>query len=327
MRRIITYLLSTLLIATVGCSSKTGQASATKADAKLLGHFSADSAYAYVARQVDFGPRVPGTASHKACADFLVAELGRFADTVVVQHSTATAFNGDVLPLTNIIGVFNPKQSRRVLLLAHWDTRPWADMSVENHDTPIPGANDGGSGVGVLLEIARNLAMESPAVGVDILFVDGEDYGNSGGFSDNEDTWCLGSQEWVKEMPPYTKDNRPIYGILLDMVGGRNARFHREYFSEINAPNSTNKIWSEAQHLGFGDLFFNEIGGSIVDDHLVMTRAGIPTTNIVETMNVETSNFPPTWHTHNDNMDNIDRTSLDAVGKTVLNVVYKEKPY
>lgn len=327
MYRVITILLSTLLLTAVGCGSKTGQASATNADVKLLGQFSADSAFANIARQVGFGARVPGTSAHKACADYLIAELGRYADSVVVQHTSAKVFTGEVLPLTNIIGVFNPAQSRRIVLMAHWDTRPWADMSVERRDEPIPGANDGGSGVGVLLEIARNLALEAPAVGVDILFVDGEDYGDSGGFSDNQDTWCLGTQEWVKEMPPYNINNRPIYGILLDMVGGRNARFHREYFSETNATNAVNKVWSEAQHLGFGDIFINELGGSIVDDHLFMTGAGIPTANIVETMNVETSNFPPTWHTHNDNMENIDRASLDAVGKTVLNVVYKEKPY
>ena len=200
-------------------------------------------------------------------------------------------------------------------------------MDTENRNKPIPGANDGASGVGVLLEIARNLAIEAPAVGVDILFVDGEDYGNAGGFSDNQETWCLGTQYWTKNMVPYTKNNRPIYGILLDMVGGKNARFHREYFSNTNAPNQTVRIWSEAAHLGLKDIFVNEIGGSIVDDHIFMAKAGIPTVNIIETMNVETSNFPPTWHTHADNMDNIDRRSLDAVGKTVLNVVYKEKPY
>ncbi|MBD5183040.1 MAG: M28 family peptidase [Bacteroidales bacterium] len=331
MNHITSLILAGLLLATAGCGTKTGQAtganSASDTPTKELGHFNADSAYNYVARQVNFGPRVPGTSSHLACGEFLIDELGKYADTVYVQKATVEAFNGDKLPLTNIIGVFNPLQSRRIILLAHWDTRPWADMAVEDRDVPIPGANDGASGVAVLLEIARNLALEAPAVGVDIMFVDGEDYGNSGGFSDNKDTWCLGTQYWSDNMIPYTANNRPVYGILLDMVGGRNARFHREYFSENNAPNPTNKIWSEGRRLGFDDRFIDEIGGSIVDDHIFMAQAGIPTVNIVETMNEVTSNFPPTWHTHEDNMDNIDRNSLNAVGKTVLNVVYKEKPY
>ncbi len=327
MQRIVTTLFSALLLLCSSCGAKTGKTSASEAPVKVLGQFNADSAYAYVARQVDFGPRVPGTPEHQACADYLAAQLGRYADSVIVQKGEMAAFNGDVLPLSNIIGVFNPKQSRRIMLMAHWDTRPWADMSVDRPNEPILGANDGASGVGVLLEIARNLALEAPAVGVDIMFVDGEDYGNSGGFSDNAETWCLGTQMWTESMQPYNKDNRPIYAILLDMVGGRDARFHREYFSNSNAQTSTNKVWAEANALGFNDIFIDEIGGSIIDDHVFMAKAGIPTTNIVETMNVETSNFPPTWHTHDDNMDNIDPVSLNAVGTTVLNVVYKEKPY
>lgn len=331
MNQLSTIFLAALCLVSTGCGTKTGQAcdatSASETQPAMLGQFNADSAYGFVARQVDFGPRVPGTDTHKACSAYLIEQLGRYADTVYVQNATVEAFNGDVLPLTNIIGSFNPGQSRRIMLMAHWDTRPWADMATEERNKPILGANDGASGVGVLLEIARNLAMEAPAVGVDIMFVDGEDYGDSGGFSDNRDTWCLGTQYWTKNMVPYSGGNRPVYGILLDMVGGKNARFHREFFSNDNAPNQTGKIWKEARQLGFGDVFINKIGGSIVDDHLFMAQAGIPTVNIVETMNVETSNFPPTWHTHADNMDNIDKRSLDAVGKTVLNVVYKEKPY
>lgn len=293
-----------------------------------LGHFNTDSAYQYVADQVAFGPRVPGTESHQACSDYIINTLQRLpVDSIIVQKGSVTAFDGTELPVTNIIAGFNTDKKRRILLVAHYDTRPWADNedSALERERPIPGANDGGSGVGVLLEIARNLAARRPAVGVDLLFVDAEDYGTNEGFSNNPESWCLGTQYWVEHMTPYSANNLPVYGILLDMVGGRNARFHYESFSANNARVPTIKVWSEAQALGYGDRFICEVGGAAVDDHVFLTRAGIPTTDVIEINNVETSTFPPTWHTHNDNMANIDPNTLKAVGQTVLNVVYKEK--
>ncbi len=293
----------------------------------LRGNFSADSAYAHIARQVSFGPRVPGTAGHKACRDYIVETLNKYAaDTIIVQETEVEAFNGTVLPITNIMARFNPGMNRRILLVAHWDTRPWADLenSRELRDKPIPGANDGASGVGVLLEIARNFQLLDPAVGVDLLFVDAEDFGNSEGFADNTDTWCLGTQYWVEHMPYAKGTPKPVYGILLDMVGGKNARFHKEMFSNQNAPNITNRIWSEAARLGYDNIFISSPGGAVTDDHIFLNRAGIPTTDIIETINETTGTFPPTWHTHNDNLENIDKKSLEAVGRTVLNVIYKE---
>lgn len=297
---------------------------------ELLGNFNADSAYNFIARQVAFGPRVPNTPEHEACAQYLINELKRFGvDTMLVQRGKVTAYNGDNLDITNIIASINHKALRRILLVAHWDTRPWADNDSDpaKREQPILGANDGASGVGVLLEIARNLCQRKPNVGVDILFVDAEDYGSQKGFAGNPDSWCLGTQYFVEQNKPYNKNNLPVYGILLDMVGGKDARFHYEHFSKQNAPTPCLKIWSEAKRLGYDDIFINKLGGAITDDHIYLTDAGIPTCNIIETVNQETGSFPPTWHTHDDNMSNISKSSLKAVGETVLNVVYKEKAY
>lgn len=322
-----------MLLLSTGCKKSANtddQRTPTENVGVRLGAFSADSAYKYIADQVSFGPRVPGSDGHRACRDYIVNTLKRHgADSVLVQNAVVEAFTGDKLPISNIMAGYNIKSARRILIAAHWDTRPWADM--ESSETmrrePILGANDGGSGVGVLLELARNFAAKSPSVGVDLFFIDAEDYGNSGGFGTNADTWCLGSQYWAQNMVPYKADNLPVYGILLDMVGGRNAKFHYEDFSAREATTPTIKVWSEAEKLGYSDLFPRSVGGAATDDHIILTRAGIPTTDIIDISNSETSSFPATWHTHNDNLENIDRSVLQAVGETVLNVVYKEKPY
>lgn len=315
------------------CKSREKTASpddAPSTQTEILGKFDADSAYTFVAQQVAFGPRVPGTPGHTACRDWIVDKLRSYgADSIIVQNATVTAFNGDCLPISNIIAQFNKLVQRRILLVAHWDTRPWADEcpDPERRNEPIPGANDGASGVAVLLEIARNLAMEHPNAGVDLFFTDAEDYGKSTGFDNNEETWCLGTQYWVKNMTPYTPDNLPVYGILLDMVGGKDARFHQEAFSQTNARTITDKVWSEAQWAGHADRFIPKVGGAVVDDHIFLSRAGIPTTDIIECNSQATSTFPISWHTHNDNLSNISPRTLLAVGQTVLNIVYKEKAY
>ncbi len=336
MKKLGIYLTIALTLTGLGCSGKRtegasstdGSENAQTLSERIIGDFRADSAYEHIARQVGFGPRVPGSEGHKACRDYIIRTLGAYAaDTIIVQDAEVTAFTGEVLPITNILASYKPGESRRILLAAHWDTRPWADMesSEDSRNRPIPGANDGGSGVGVLLEIARNFQLRDPEVGVDLLFVDAEDYGNSAGFGDKTDTWCLGTQYWVDHMPYANGAVRPVYGILLDMVGGRNARFHQEMFSLEYAPNVTAKIWAEAASLGYGNIFINSPGGAVTDDHIFLSRAGIPTADIIETINEETANFPPTWHTHEDRLENIDKKSLEAVGRTVLNVVYKEK--
>lgn len=320
-----------LCIVTAGCrttGSKDSTANIQETSIKEPAKFDSDSAYAYVARQVAMGPRIPGTRANAECAEYICTELARHgADTIIEQRATVTAYNGDRLPIKNIFAQFNPEASSRIMLAAHYDTRPWADSDPEqsNHLEPVPGANDGASGVGVILEIARQLSANRPEIGVDMLLVDAEDYGQSSGFSNHDETWALGTQYWVEHMP--YKDNKlPRYAILLDMVGGMGAKFHREYFSNNYARNIVDKVWGIASRSGYGDRFVNIDGGAIVDDHVFLNRAGIPAIDIIESKNDVTKSFSPTWHTVNDDMDNIDRTSLKAAGQTVLNVIYNEKP-
>lgn len=289
--------------------------------------FDADSAYLYVSEQVDMGPRVPGTAGHAECADYIVSQLRRFgADDIIEQELTARNYLGTTLALTNIMGRYNPGCNDRVLLVAHWDTRPWADADpdIDNRNKSVPGANDGGSGTAVLLEIARQLGQKQPRIGVDLLFVDGEDSGNSSSWGSNEETWCLGTQYWVKNMP-YTPESMPRYGILLDMVGGRDAKFYREYLSQNSAGAVNDKVWSNAASAGYGSRFPNGVRGGITDDHVFINRAGIPCIDIIECSHPETGSFSPVWHTVADDMKNIDRATLKAVGQTVLNTIYNEK--
>lgn len=295
-----------------------------------LGSFAPDSAYAYVEKQVSFGPRIPGTDAHKQCRQWLADKLSQFgADTVKIMGEPFTAWDGKELQVYNIFAQYKPEAQKRILLLAHYDTRPWADHDNNSdfHDKPFDGANDGASGVAVLLEIARNLQMKAPEVGVDILLTDVEDYGVRSGVElpDADDSWCIGSQQFASNMP-YTAVNRPIMGILLDMVGGQGARFHKEYFSNRYASEATAKVWSMASRLGLTDRFINTEGGAITDDHIPLIRAGIPTVDIIENINYQTNGFNPTWHTHADNLQNIDRAPMNDVGRVVLNVIYNTKP-
>lgn len=317
----------------LSCSGKTGQ-SAAKTDAapafEERGAFSADSAYDKVVRQVAFGPRTPGSEAHRLCADMLEATLRSYgADTVMSLRGEAVAWDGSKLPVRNIWARYNVSAPSRILLAAHYDTRPWADRDADpaNHDKAIDGANDGASGVAVILEIARNLGLKPADIGVDILLTDCEDSGTPAtheGESD-EDSWCLGAQHFAANMP-YTPADRPRIGILLDMVGGRDARFHREYFSSRRAAAATEKVWAMAERLGLGNRFPDAVGGAITDDHLPLIEAGIPTTDIIESANAVTGSFAPVWHTLDDNINNIDRESLAAAGRVVLNVIYYEKP-
>mgnify|MGYP001480215835 CR=1 FL=1 len=284
--------------------------------------FSADSAYKYVKTQVDFGTRVPNTKPHVECGNYLEQQLKNFGANVIVQNADLTAFDGTVLKAKNIIGSYNTDAQKRILLFAHWDSRPWADndKNKKNHKTPVVGANDGASGVGVLLEIARNLGKQNPNIGVDIAFFDAEDYGASSG---NEDSWCLGTQYWAMNL--HTQGYKANFGILLDMVGAPNATFYREQISDFYAPNIVDKVWSQANALGFGQYFINEQGGGITDDHVYVNKlAGIPSIDIIQhDKNTETG-FGHYWHTVNDTMENIDKNTLQAVGVTLLNVIYNE---
>ena len=286
--------------------------------------FDADSAYAYVAQQVAFGPRVPNTPEHAACASWLASELERHGAEVTVQEGRARAFDGTILNMKNIVGTFHPESRDRILLFAHWDTRPFADKDTARLREPIDGANDGASGVGVLLEIARQLGLEAADVGVDIVFFDAEDYGRPEWLPAMEDgykTWCLGSQFWAEN--PHRIGYRARFGILLDMVGAGDAVFHQEGTSLRYAPHVVRKIWKRAEDLGFGDRFNPSPTPPTVDDNLFVSElAGIPSANIVDyRTQVRPMGYGPFHHTHADNMDVIDRETLAQVGATVLSVV------
>ncbi len=288
--------------------------------------FNADSAYHYIERQVAFGPRVPNTDAHREAGKWLANTLGSFADTLYTQETRVRAYDGTVLNIKNVIGVFQPESRRRVLLCAHWDTRPYADWDPdpEYHYTPIDGANDGGSGVGVLLEIARLMSQEKPNIGVDIIFFDAEDYGRHR-FSDlpDEDSWALGSQHWARN--PHRIDYNARYGILLDMVGASGATFKRESYSMLFAPHIVRKVWEAASNLGYGHMFPDRDGGFVMDDHYyINTIRDIPTINIIHQEEGTEHGFFPEWHTMGDNMDVIDRYTLRVVGETVLHVIYNE---
>lgn len=290
--------------------------------------FNADSAYANVAKQVAFGPRVPGTPQHAACADWIVAKLQGYGAKVTEQRATVKAYNGKELPLRNIIASFQPEAKERILLLAHYDTRPMADKDKDRPHEPILGANDGGSGVGILLELARHLGAKRHGPGIDLLFTDVEDYGQpSGSFQLDEgtiDTWALGAQYFAKN--PHAPGYAARFGILLDMCGAKDARFYREAISMQFAAGIVAKVWRTAEAIGHGDRFVQETKHFVgTDDHLPINRMlRIPTIDIIE-YNEGTSAFHPSWHTHDDDMDVIDRATLAAVGGTVLEVVWKER--
>ncbi len=281
--------------------------------------FNADSAFLYIKEQVDFGPRVPGTSPHARCASYLVEKLRSFGWETQVQTGLATLQDKRRINLKNIIASYKPENKNRILLMAHWDTRSRADRDSVNKDQPIDGADDGGSGVGVLLEIARQFSLSKIDLGLDILFFDAEDDGDYG----TADSWCLGSQYWSKNphQPGYTAQ----FGILLDMVGSKNATFPREGLSRTVASSVVNKIWNKASYLGYSNYFILKDGGAITDDHVyVINNAKIPSVDIVN-MNTETGDFGHYHHRHSDNMSVIDTNTLKAVGQTVLEVLWEEQ--
>lgn len=278
-----------------------------------LGDFDADSAYMYLARQVAFGPRVPNTQAHKNTGDWLVGELNRHGLRVMEQKTKLKAFDGTILDSRNIFAQVNPEVKDRVLLLAHWDSRPWADKDPDpqKHNEPVDGANDGASGVAVLLEISRQLAINPLDKGIDILLVDAEDWGTDG----DDESWALGTQYFVQNPP--VKGYSPKYAILLDMVGGENATFCREYFSERSAPLIAEQIWQTAKKLGYAKYFKDRMGSAVMDDHVELIKAGIPAIDIID-YRPEESGFNPRWHTASDNLDGISKETLQAIGKTLI---------
>lgn len=280
--------------------------------------FNEDSAYLHVLNQVNFGPRVPGTKTHKQCFDYFVKVLRPLADTLYLQYSTTTTYDKKIIPVMNVIASFNPAASKRILLCAHWDTRPFADQDVKDKDKPILGANDGASGVGILIEIASALKKQPVDIGVDIVLFDAEDWGDNSG--EVEDSYCLGSQYWAKN--PHIPSYKADFGILLDMVGAPNAVFGFEGYSLAEAQTYLSMVWSSASNAGYSNYFKNFERGYVTDDHVyVMKHLKIPMIDIIDCDVNTASHFGKYWHTHNDNMDAIDKKTLKAVGQTLLNVL------
>lgn len=283
--------------------------------------FDADSAYKYVAEQVAFGPRVPGTTAHQKTLVYLKDKLAEYCDTAEVLFGNFTNHHKEVVPIYNVWGRFDVHKQKRILLAAHWDTRPQSDEDPEINDKPADGANDGASGVGVLLEIARQLQTMDIDYGIDIIFFDREDGGESGG---PPESWCLGSQQWgAKVMEGSYEAN---HGILLDMVGAKNATFALEGNSALANQNLLLETWKTGQQLGYGSYFLMIQGNTITDDHIYMSRlAGVPTIDIIHFDLNTINSFPSHWHKQTDNLEIIDKNTLKAVGHTVLHVVANKR--
>ncbi|HUP18658.1 MAG TPA: M28 family peptidase [Gemmatimonadota bacterium] len=281
------------------------------------GEFDAELADSLVRRQMEFGPRVPGTAAHAAALEWMTAYLAERADAVEQIPFTHVTTVGDTLRLTNVFARFRPEVASRVLLLAHWDSRPVSERSADAADRalPLPGANDGASGVAILLTIADALAASPPGVGVDILLTDGEDWGHDPvTFATRIEDMLLGARHFAD-----TRGDtyRPLYGILLDLVGDQSPRFPREGNSMAYAPEVVGRVWDKADELGYGDIFVDVIGQSIVDDHLPLNEAGIRTINVID--------FDyPYWHTREDTADKVSARTLDVVGEVVLAVIREQ---
>jgi len=323
--RIVLFFVFSLLLWSCG-SDKVSDKTQEPIIFKAVPEFSADSAYSFIQKQVDFGPRVPNTEGHRKTRDWLIQKFKDFGLEVQTQDFQAKTWDNQLFNLSNIIASYNPAAKKRVLLAAHWDTRRIADKDTQRLDEPIDGANDGGSGVGVLLEIARiiNSSEIKPEIGIDIILFDGEDDGEPEHMNlrnNSQIWWCLGSQYWSKNT--HVSGYSAYYGILVDLVGAKGARFYREGYSMSYGKNIVNKIWNFAAELGYSDFFIMRDAPEIIDDHVFVNRdAGIPMINIVE--------FSPDFgfghyhHTHSDNMDIIDKRSLRAVGQTVLFTIYQE---
>ena len=323
------FLILAFIISMTSCQDESTTVIELKPQEKIkvkVPPFDADAAYQFIEKQVSFGPRVPNSEGHKKCKTWLVSTLKGFGATIIEQNFTGKAFDGTELHGTNIIARFNPDVQERVLLAAHWDTRPFADHDPDTTRfyEPILGADDGGSGVGVLLSIAETLKTNPIPMGVDIILFDAEDYGDHD--VNNEEaggTFCIGAQHWSRNMHLKKKDVK--YGILLDMVGAKDALFPKEGVSLHFAKSLTDRVWKLADQMGKGNYFIEHEGEPtfLTDDHLFVNKfAGVPMIDIINRKNK--NEFGDHWHTHEDNMGIIDKKTLAAVGQVVTAVVYKE---
>ena len=310
--------------------------------------FIADSAYAYCEAQCQFGPRTMNSEAHDKCARWIEQKFRQFGCEVELQRANLTGYDGTTLRATNIIARHNPKARKRILICAHWDSRPWADNDPDtlNWRKPVMAANDGASGVAVMLELARLINADNPSslsCGIDFVCFDAEDWGIPQWEDDqtgSEESWALGAQYWAQNFANANGNANEAspsggslegasisYGILLDMVGGEGAQFYQEGFSKQYAPDILKRVWRAARQAGYGSFFPRKDGGNITDDHVPVNQiAGIPTIDIIPYYpNCPVSSFGTTWHTVDDTMEHIERATLQAVGQTLVQVIWTEK--
>jgi hypothetical protein len=303
-RQTFTILHNLLILLLAACQARAGGGTA-----KGPREFSGQMAFTYIEQQMAFGPRIPNTPGHDKMGDWLAAQLRQRADTVIVQLFTPKTSKGVTLRLRNFFARFRPQASDRVLFLAHWDTRPKADKSANlgQQQLPVPGANDGASGVAVLLGVADALKARAPGIGVDLLFVDGEDYGD---FNDSTET-LLGARYFAAHLPTgYT----PLFAVLFDMVGDKDLQFLQEGFSMSKAPEVVQRVWQVANQLGYGQVFAPRAGEALIDDHVPLQQAGIHVIDVID------FTFPY-HHTTEDTIDKVSAESLQIVGDVAVALV------
>ena len=321
--------------------------------------FCADSAYVFCQQQCDFGPRTMNSQAHDDCGQWIMQKFSSYGLQVTPQQALLKGYDGTMLRSTNIIASYRPELTDRILICAHWDSRPWADNDPDesNWHKPVLAANDGASGVAVMLELARLISspklgevrrglnegqtaadsvsdsnltpyssLLTPQLGIDFLCFDAEDWGTPqwDETSASSDTWALGAQYWAAN--PHVEGYKARYGILLDMVGGEGAQFYQEQQSLRYARSVVDRVWRAAQTVGFGSFFPTREGVGITDDHLPVNRvAKIPCIDIIPYYpDCVQSSFGPTWHTVNDDMAHIDRNTLQAVGQTLVQILWSE---
>jgi Zn-dependent M28 family amino/carboxypeptidase len=276
--------------------------------------FNGNAAYNYAKAQVDFGPRVPGTPAAKQAGDWIIRQMRARADTVIVQSFTYTTADGKKLPLRNILARFRPELPERVLYVTHWDSRPKSESAGTEAEKkmPVPGANDGASGVGMFVALGDVLKKTKPNVGVDLLFTDGEDYGE---FGPPEVDVLIGSKYFAAHPP--SPGYKPLYGVLWDMIGDKDLRIPYEMISFQQAPEVVSRVWQTAADLGYGDIFVQESGGEVIDDHVPLLKSGLRVIDVIDLT------YPP-HHTPHDTMDKISAKSLATVGDVATALVTRK---
>ena len=351
--------ISLLLLSSCGLRKQTAAGDNAVSAQPVGPAFCADSAYAFCEAQCDFGPRTMNSQAHDACGAWIMEKFKSYGMSVTPQQTLLKGYDGTMLRATNIIASYRPELTDRILICAHWDSRPWADNDPDeaNHRKPVLAANDGASGVAVMLELARlisspklgeagrglnegqtatdsvldgnhnsQLSTLNSQLGIDFLCFDAEDWGFPQWEETNDpgNTWALGAQYWAAN--PHVDGYKARYGILLDMVGGQGAQFYQEQQSLQYARSIVDKVWRASQVVGFGSFFPSREGVGITDDHIPVNRvAKIPCIDIIPYYpDCAQSSFGPTWHTVNDDMAHIDRNTLQAVGQTLIQVLWSE---